>query len=62
MLKIFFDTEFTELTQNAKLLSIALVAESGEQFYGECSRLMIPKILNLGVKYEQTNLKTTIYE
>ncbi|MCO5232210.1 MAG: 3'-5' exoribonuclease [Chitinophagales bacterium] len=35
--KIFFDTEFTELTQNAKLLSIALVAETGEQFYAECT-------------------------
>lgn len=37
MLRIFFDTEFTELTQKAKLLSIALVAESGEQFYAECT-------------------------
>lgn len=36
-LKIFFDTEFTELTQKAKLLSIALVAETGEQFYAECT-------------------------
>lgn len=36
-LNIFFDTEFTELTQNTQLLSIALVAETGEQFYAECT-------------------------
>ena len=32
---IFFDTEFTELTQSAKLLSIGMVADTGEKFYAE---------------------------
>lgn len=33
--RIFFDTEFTGLYQAAQLLSIALIAESGETFYAE---------------------------
>jgi hypothetical protein len=33
--KIFFDTEFTGLHQNTTLISIGLVAESGETFYAE---------------------------
>lgn len=33
--KIFFDTEFTGLHQNTTLISIALVAETGETFYAE---------------------------
>jgi len=35
MKKIFFDTEFTGLHQNTSLISIGLVAESGEIFYAE---------------------------
>lgn len=35
MTKIFLDTEFTGLHQNTTLISIALVAESGEEFYAE---------------------------
>lgn len=35
MTKIFFDTEFTGLHQNTTLISIGLVAENGESFYGE---------------------------
>lgn len=35
MRKIFLDTEFTGLHQNTTLISIALVAESGEEFYAE---------------------------
>ncbi len=35
MIKIFLDTEFTGLTQDAELISLALVAESGEEFYAE---------------------------
>lgn len=35
MTKIFFDTEFTGLHQNTTLISIGLVAESGETFYAE---------------------------
>lgn len=32
---IFFDTEFTSLTPNAKLISIGLVAQDGREFYVE---------------------------
>ena len=34
---IFFDTEFTGLTDNPKLISIGLVAENGSEFYAEVS-------------------------
>jgi hypothetical protein len=33
--KIFFDTEFTGLTQDTSLIAMALVADSGEEFYAE---------------------------
>ena len=35
MKKIFFDTEFTGLHQQTTLISMAFVAESGEEFYAE---------------------------
>jgi len=35
MIKIFLDTEFTGLHQKTTLISIALVAETGEEFYAE---------------------------
>jgi len=35
MTNLFLDTEFTALTQKAKLISIAIVAETGEEFYAE---------------------------
>ncbi len=35
MKKIFLDTEFTGLHQRASLISLAIVAESGEEFYAE---------------------------
>jgi hypothetical protein len=35
MVKIFLDTEFTGLHQKTTLISLALVAESGEEFYAE---------------------------
>ena len=34
MMNIFFDTEFTELSINADLLSIGMVTHNGERFYG----------------------------
>ena len=34
---IFFDTEFTGLTDNPKIISIGLVAENGREFYAELS-------------------------
>jgi hypothetical protein len=37
MTKIFLDTEFTGLHQHTTLISLALVAESGEEFYAECT-------------------------
>jgi hypothetical protein len=33
--KIFLDTEFTGLHQKTTLISLAMVAESGEEFYAE---------------------------
>ena len=35
MLKIFLDTEFTGLQQDTSFISVALVAETGEEFYAE---------------------------
>lgn len=35
MTKVFFDTEFTGLHQNTSLISIGLVAETGESLYAE---------------------------
>jgi len=35
MTKIFLDTEFTGLHQQTTLISLALVAETGEEFYAE---------------------------
>ena len=34
-MKIFLDCEFTQLNQYSKLISLALVSESGEEFYVE---------------------------
>lgn len=34
-MKIFYDTEFTGLHQNAALISIGMVAENGRKFYAE---------------------------
>ncbi len=34
-MKIFVDTEFTDLTKDNKLISIALVCENGKSFYAE---------------------------
>lgn len=35
MIKVYFDTEFTGLHQKTTLVSIGMVAESGESFYAE---------------------------
>jgi len=34
-MKLYLDTEFTDLAPGAKLISIALVSETGEHFYAE---------------------------
>ena len=44
MTKIFLDTEFTGLHQQSTLISLALVAESGEEFYAEFTDYDINKI------------------
>jgi hypothetical protein len=53
-LKIFLDCEFTQLNQDSKLISLALVSESGEEFYVEltdtysvedCSDFVIKNVL-----------------
>ena len=36
-MKLFLDIEFTRLNRDAKLISLALVAETGEEFYVELS-------------------------
>lgn len=36
-MRIYLDTEFTELSQNAQLISLALVDEAGRSFYAEFS-------------------------
>lgn len=34
-MRLFLDCEFTELSEQAKLISLALVAEDGSEFYVE---------------------------
>mgnify|MGYP006318833311 CR=1 FL=1 len=36
-MKLFLDCEFSQLNKDTKLISLALVAESGEEFYVELS-------------------------
>lgn len=53
-MKIFLDCEFTQLNQDSKLISLALVSESGDEFYVEltdaysvedCSDFVIQNVL-----------------
>lgn len=53
-MKLFLDCEFTQLNQSTKLISLALVAESGDEYYVEltdtylvedCSDFVIQKVL-----------------
>ena len=39
---VFFDTEFTSLTSDAKLISIGLIAQDGREFYAELSDAWTP--------------------
>lgn len=34
---VFFDTEFTQLSHEAKLISIGMISEDGREFYAELS-------------------------
>lgn len=53
-MKIFLDCEFTQLNRDSKLISLALVSESGREFYVElidtylvedCSDFVIQNVL-----------------
>ncbi|MHC8339309.1 hypothetical protein [Pseudomonas sp. HLT2-19-2] len=53
-MKLFLDCEFTELSRNSKLISLALVSETGDEFYVEltdtyqvadCSAFVIQNVL-----------------
>lgn len=46
MNRLFLDTEFTEMTPDAKLISIALVSEYGDEFYVELSDTWRPEDLS----------------
>lgn len=53
-MKLFVDCEFTQLNQDTKLISLALVSEAGDEFYVEltdtyqvedCSDFVIQHVL-----------------
>lgn len=44
MKKLFFDTEFTGLHQGTTLISIGIVADSGEKFYAEFNDYAITQV------------------
>jgi hypothetical protein len=44
MTNLFLDTEFTGLHQNTTLISIGLVAETGQTFYAECTDYDISQV------------------
>jgi hypothetical protein len=74
MTRVYFDTEFTSLTQNAKLISIGLVDGSGNfEFYAElsdtyelsdcsefCQREVIPKLEGKDVRLRLEELRTQL--
>lgn len=70
-MKLFLDTEFTDLHPEAKLISIALVAENGNYFYAEltdtyerceCSNFVMNFVLPFlkGRKYEMTSAECAL--
>lgn len=73
-MKVFLDTEFTALKQQAALISLALVAQDGREFYAEISDYkssevsdwsrehVIPKLyINAPIATTQNNALTLIY-
>lgn len=56
-MRIFLDTEFTELTQQAQLISIGLAAENGDWFYAELTDYD-PTFINPWVKENVLTLLT----
>ena len=73
-MRVFFDTEFTGLTTDAKLISIGLVDESGlNEFYAEltdtyelrdcsdfCLREVIPHLQGGAVRQSLSEVQTTL--
>lgn len=72
-MKIFLDTEYTDFGVNRQLISIGMVADSGEEFYMElpfdralCNEFVIDNILPLLHKepltepYAEGNLRNTL--
>lgn len=70
-MKLFLDTEFTDLTPDNKLISIALVDENGEYFYAEltdtyerceCSDFVMNFVLPFlkGSEYEMTEIECAL--
>lgn len=72
-MKIFLDTEYTDFGVNRQLISMGMVADSGEEFYMElpfdialCNEFVIDNVLPLLGKealtepYEEGNLRNTI--
>jgi hypothetical protein len=49
---IFFDTEFTQLSHEAKLISVGLISEDGKEFYAELSDTWDPSNCSEFVKCE----------
>ncbi len=66
-MKLFIDTEFTDLTQSAQLLSLALVSECGKAFYAvfddydkeKCSDFVCREVIPY-LELETNNLKPQI--
>ena len=43
-MKIFFDTEFTELSKNGQLISIGMISEDNKEFYAELNDIESTKV------------------
>ncbi len=70
-MKLFLDTEFTDLVPHNKLISIAMVAENGSYFYAEltdtyelkdCSKFVIDNVLPLlrGGEYRMSSYECSL--
>ncbi len=67
-LRLYFDTEFTELSKKGKLISLAFVSENDEIFYAEfddfaaktCNKWVMENVIsNLLFKERETFIKTS---
>ena len=57
--RIFLDTEFTALRRDARLISLALVVESGEEFYAEFTDVPMEEIR--GNRWIEENVWTHLW-